>query len=269
MASFPRVETLSLLLPSLFLGTICRQDLVYVLKLTILLHFLLHRFLFFLYTFHLGDFLKPLLLTFSRLNFFELLLLRRNYHLLFKQHRFILFGLIKPVVAQKLTILSKVNPFDEVSADLQKVLRRDMNVGSRIRNFVPLIGLLRVVLCCLDPILPRLLEMLRAEKCCFEGIGVLNAKFLEQYNSSGGVFVFFEGHLAIIGTEDRTKMDHAFWNVPNVLIWQSDSILVAEVPTSVHEDVHISTVTVHVTGKHDATRVGIRLRPQDVVKFDQ
>ena len=159
--------------------------------------------------------------------------------------------------------------FNEISADFQKVLRRYMDISSRFRNFVPLIGLIGVILCGLDPILPWLLEMLGAKKRRFKRVRILYAEFFEQDYSGSSIFVFFKGHFAIVGAENRTEVDNAFWNVPYMLIGQPDRILFAEVPASIHKNVHVSAVTVHIAGKDDSTRVWIRLIPKNVVKFDK
>lgn len=130
-----------------------------------------------------------------------------------------------------------------------------MDISSRFGNFVPLVGLISIILRGLDPILPWLLEMLGAKERRFESVRILDAKLFEKDDSGGGLLVLLKGHFAIVGAKNWTEVDDTFWDVPNVLIRQPDRVFFTEVPASVHKDVHISAVTVHIAGENDPARV--------------
>ena len=65
-------------------------------------------------------------------------------------------------------------------------------------------------------------------------------------------------------------MTHCLWNRPDDVVWESrDLWIVVIVPTSVHEDVHIPAMAVHVTREDNSTRVRVWLEAQLVVELHE
>ena len=97
--------------------------------------------------------------------------------------------------------------------------------------------------------------MLRSKKGGLEGVRVLDTQFLEKHNSRCRIFVLFSSHFALVRTEYWAPTMNVLRYAPNDLVRDSCCLFIAKVFAGIHEDVHVSAVTVHVAGKDNTASV--------------
>ena len=129
-----------------------------------------------------------------------------------------------------------------------------MDICALIRDPIPLIDALWL-LNLSDPISAGLFEMLRSKKRSLKRVRVLYTQLFEKHDSCCSILVLFSSHFAFVRTKDWAPAMHVLRYAPNDLVRDSRCLLIAKVFAGIHEDVHVSTVTVHIAGKDNATSI--------------
>ena len=114
-------------------------------------------------------------------------------------------------------------------------------------------------------------KVLRSIKCCFQSIRILYSKLLEKNYSRSSFLIFLYSHFAFFMTEYWTKVYDIIRNRPYMLIQLIILMLIStfNILTSIHENIHISTVSMHITRKNNSSCIRILLLPQVVPESDE
>lgn len=96
-------------------------------------------------------------------------------------------------------------------------------------------------------------EVLTSVEGALESVRVQNVKLFEQNDSCGVFLVFFDREFALPQVEDRNVSVDGVWTSPDTVVVNSLVNAVLLIRTGVHEQIHVSTVTVEVSTHHHAS----------------